>query len=58
MQAHELVLSVGETVMVGDREITVIDIDDHEVTFRVDSSDEELVLSGGKITRRADLPPR
>lgn len=58
MQAHELVLSLGDTVLIGDRELTVVDIDDEEVTFRVDSSDEELILSGGIISPTNDRPPR
>jgi hypothetical protein len=58
MQAHELVLSLGDTVLVGDRELTVIDIDDDEVTFRVDSTDEELILSGGSLVPMDDRPPR
>ena len=58
MQAHELELMVGDTVWIGDRELTLIDIDGEEVTFRVDSGDEELIFRGGRISRADDLPPR
>jgi hypothetical protein len=58
MQAHELVLSLGDTVLVGDRELTVIDIDADEVTFRVDNSEDDLILSGGRFTPVDDRPPR
>jgi hypothetical protein len=58
MQAHELELMIGDTVWIGDRELTVIDIDGGEVTFRVDSGDEELIFRDGRISRGRDLPPR
>ena len=58
MQAHEVELMVGDTVWIGDRELTVIDIDNGVVTFRVDSDDEELIFADGRISRVSHLPPR
>ena len=58
MQAHELELLIGDTVWIGDRELTVIDIDNGVVTFRVDSDDEEFLFAEGRISRVGGLPPR
>lgn len=58
MQAHELELLIGDTVWIGDREVTVIDIDNGVVTFRVESDDEELIFADGRISRVGHLPPR
>ena len=36
MQTHEIELSVGDAVRIGDRVLTLIDIDNGEAAFRVD----------------------
>lgn len=36
MQTHEFELSVGDAVRIGDRVLTLIDIEDGEVAFRID----------------------
>lgn len=48
MQTHEIELSVGDAVRIGDRVLTLIDIDNGEAAFRVDvlardSCDSEVV---------------
>ncbi|MBW3540982.1 MAG: hypothetical protein KY476_11985 [Planctomycetes bacterium] len=39
MQEYELELSVGDVLVIGNRTITVVDIDGPEVSFRVDDAD-------------------
>ena len=39
MQLHELELSVGDVLQVGEHTVTVLDIENGEVTFRVEESD-------------------
>ena len=38
MEEHELVLSVGDTLIIGDQIVTVIDIDGGEISFRIEQS--------------------
>ncbi len=40
MQLHELELTVGDVLQVGHHTVTVLDIDDGEVTFRIEDSEE------------------
>ena len=39
MQIHDFDLTVGDILRVGDAVITVIDIDNGEVTFRIDEGE-------------------
>jgi hypothetical protein len=39
VQIHDFDLTVGDILRVGDTTITVIDIDNGEVTFRIDEGD-------------------
>ena len=39
VQEQEFELSIGDVLQIGDRFVTVIDIDGSEVTFRVDPAD-------------------
>ena len=39
MQEQEFELSIGDVLQIGDRFVTVIDIDGSEASFRVDSAD-------------------
>lgn len=36
MQLHELELTVGDVVVIGEFTVTVMDIENDEVTFRID----------------------
>jgi hypothetical protein len=38
LQTKEFELSVGQAIRIGDRVITVVDIDSGEVAFRIDDS--------------------
>lgn len=40
VQLHELELTVGDVLQVGHHTVTVLDIDDGEVTFRIEDSEE------------------
>lgn len=57
MKDHELELSIGEVLQVGDYTVTVVDIDGVEVGFRIDSMEEEgeTVFAGDA---EAVFPPR
>ena len=44
VQIHELDLTVGDVFHVGERTITVVDIDKGEVTFRVDDGESTFCL--------------
>lgn len=46
-QRHELDLTIGDVFQIGETTITIIDIDDGEVTFRID--DPELRLDDHQI---------
>ncbi len=39
MSHHELDLTVGDVIQIGDYTVTVIDLDDGEVTFRIQEPD-------------------
>lgn len=39
MQLHELELMVGDVLQIGEYTVTVLDIENGEVTFRVEESD-------------------
>ena len=39
MPQHEVELSVGETIRIGDYCLTVIDIEGEEIAFRIDAAD-------------------
>ena len=39
MQLHELDLTVGDVLQIGERTLTVLDIENGEVTFRIDDSE-------------------
>ena len=53
MAQHELELSVGDTVQIGDMLVTVVDIDGDEVSFRVDSVEsEECVVTVRETSRK------
>ena len=39
VQLHEMELSVGDVLQVGEHTVTVLDIENGEVTFRVEESD-------------------
>ena len=39
VQSHELDLAVGDVLQLGDKTVTVIDIDQGEVTFRIDDGE-------------------
>ncbi|MEX0717374.1 MAG: hypothetical protein WD066_12340 [Planctomycetaceae bacterium] len=41
MKDHELELSIGEILQVGEYTVTVVDIDGAEVGFRIDSLEEQ-----------------
>ncbi len=54
MADREIELQVGETVLIGDCQLTVIDVDGAEVTFRIDQLDiDELAITGASSA----LPP-
>ena len=40
MQLHELELTVGDVLQIGEHTITVLDIESGEVTFRVEDSEQ------------------
>ena len=42
VQEYEFELSVGDVLQIGESQFTVIDIDDLEVSFRVDSGDTRI----------------
>ena len=56
VQYHELDLVVGDVFIVGDRSVTVIDIDDGEVTFRVDDTDSTSDELSNDISEAATNP--
>ena len=39
MQLHELELTVGDVLQVGEHTVTVLDIENGEVTFRIEESE-------------------
>jgi hypothetical protein len=41
VQGYEFELSIGDVLHIGESQFTVIDIDGQEVSFRVDSGDNE-----------------
>ncbi|MEX0702718.1 MAG: hypothetical protein WD069_11550 [Planctomycetales bacterium] len=58
MKEHELELSIGEVLQIGEYTVTIVDIEGAEVGFRIDSLDDEcgeVVLAGHA---EAALPPR
>jgi hypothetical protein len=38
VEEHEMVLSVGDTLFIGDQIVTVIDIDGGEISFRIEQA--------------------
>ncbi|HVW00124.1 MAG TPA: hypothetical protein VHB77_07285 [Planctomycetaceae bacterium] len=38
MEEHEVVLAVGDTLFIGDQVVTVIDIDEGEISFRIEQA--------------------
>jgi len=38
VEEHEMVLSVGDTLFIGDQIVTVIDIDGDEISFRIEQT--------------------
>lgn len=51
MQSHELDLVVGEVLRIGEFTVTVVDIDDGAVTFRVEETEENSETSSPPTTR-------
>jgi hypothetical protein len=58
VQIHELDLNVGDILQVGDTTVTVIDIENGEVTFRIDDSDSHAdnLLNGSAESESFSLP--
>lgn len=55
MQEHELELSVGDSVQIGDRLVTVVEIDGSEISFRIDAAREEEPQFSGVLAENAVL---
>ena len=59
MEEHEIELAVGETVVVGDRMYTVLDVEGDEVTFRVERIPvDEVDAESSYLAERAPVRPR
>ena len=58
VQRQELELAVGDVFQIGDTTVTVIDIEDGEVTFRIDDegSHDDHKSNGFKETVQTSLP--
>jgi hypothetical protein len=41
VQRHEIELSIGDAVRIGEHTLTIVDIDGLEVSFRIDPSDAD-----------------
>jgi hypothetical protein len=41
---HEIDVSVGETVKIGDYAVTIVDIEGCEIRFRIDAGDDHSLL--------------
>lgn len=54
MQFHEMELAVGDVLQIGEKILTVVDIDQGEVTFRLDDGEihDDLHVNGN-----SDCPP-
>ena len=56
MQEQQYELSVGDVVQIGDRLVTVIDIDGADVSFRIDTVESEDPIV--PISNRTMPPPK
>jgi len=58
VQIHEFDLNVGDILQIGDTTVTVIDIENGEVTFRIDDSDHhhDNLLNGSPDLGSYSLP--
>ena len=57
MNKTEVELTVGETVQLGDVTVTIVDIDENEIHFRIESPQDQADPAVGLDMRRW-LPPR
>ena len=57
MNKTEVELAIGETVHLGDVVVTIVDIDENAIHFRIESPQDQLDPSIG-IELRRSLPPR
>ena len=57
MNKTEVELTVGETVQLGDVTVTIVDIDENEIHFRIESPQDQADAAVGLDMRRW-LPPR
>lgn len=46
---RELVLAVGETIIIGDRRLTLLDVEGELGMFQLDKDDEYVPLSGAEV---------
>lgn len=58
VQIHEFDLNVGDILQVGDTTVTVIDIENGEVTFRIDEGDshDDNLMNGSTDAGSYSLP--
>ncbi len=54
MNEYEIDLSVGDVLCLGNRTVTVVDIDGPNVSFRIDR-DEDFVTAGSGETHSASI---
>ena len=52
MQLHELELTVGDVLQVGEYTVTVLDIENGEVTFRVEEPEQSDEVGDGSSVLR------
>lgn len=52
MQLHELELTVGDVLQIGEHTVTVLDIENGEVTFRVEKAEHNEESDGGSSILR------
>lgn len=52
MQLHELELTVGDVLQVGEHTVTVLDIENGEVTFRIEEAEQRDETGDGSSVLR------
>ena len=52
MQLHELELKVGDVLQIGEHTVTVLDIENGEVTFRIEKPAHNEDLGDGTVVLR------
>lgn len=59
MRDYEIELEVGDSLHMGDRVLTVVDIDDDEISFRLEvANSSEVETAGEPAGQRFRLSPR